>query len=211
MSVLDQASHVVACLKDRQVGLEAFLKLLKALFFEAGEAAVEHERDEVQELLAVLSDCQVSLNRACYIELIGLGLVVPAEDVDEFLGELEVRALKAHVFAWRPVKDKAKVNVNYMASIVNHDVAIMAVLDLKDVAHDRVGRETLNEVEASHLELSCVLVSELLKEVLVEINLERLAELVSAVGVRHALDDAAEGLVIASTVAYALVGRNKEV
>lgn len=56
-----------------------------------------------------------------------------------------------------------------------------------------------------------MLVSELLKEVLVEINLERLAELVSAVGVRHALNDAAEGLVLASSVAYALVGRNKEV
>jgi hypothetical protein len=211
VSVLDQAPHVVGCLKDRQINLKTLLKFNQALLFEAREAAVEHQRDEVQELLVMLSDGQVCLDSACYIELIGLSFVITTKDVYEFFGKLEVCTFKTHVFAGGPIEDKAKVNVNDVPSIVNHNVAIVAVLDLKYIAHYRVGRKTFDEVEASHLEFSCMLIPKLLKEVLVQVNLKCFAKLVSAKGVRDAFDYATESLVIASSVADALVGSYKEI
>ncbi len=78
---------------------------------------------------------EIRLHCLCYEELIGLCVHIPAHDIDELLGELEVGALEAHVLARRPVEDEPEVDVDDVAPIVDHDVAIVTVLDLKDIAH----------------------------------------------------------------------------
>jgi hypothetical protein len=61
-------------------------------------------------------------------------LLIPTDNVDELLGKLEIGRFKPHVFPGRPIKDEAEVNMNDVSPIVDHDVPIMSVLDLQDVA-----------------------------------------------------------------------------
>lgn len=159
----------------------------------------------------MLSDCQIGLHGLSDEKLIGLCLVVPTHDVNELLGQFEIGALKAHVFARGPIEDEPEIDVDDVAPIIDHDVAIVSVLDLKDVANHRIGREGFYEVEPCKLEFIAVLVPELFEEILVQIDLKGLAQLISRVGVRYTLNDTPEGLVISSTVADALIRGNKEV
>ena len=71
-------------------------------------------------------------------KFVGFGLCVASEDVDEFLGQLEICGFKTHITPWRPIKDKAKVNVDQMSALINHNVTIVSVFDLKDVTDDAV-------------------------------------------------------------------------
>ena len=87
----------------------------------------------------VLSHGQVSLDGLLNKELIGLSLLVATKDLDELFRHLEVRRLKAHVFARTPIKDEAKVDMDNASLVINEYVAIVPVLDLKDEAHDAVG------------------------------------------------------------------------
>ena len=47
---------------------------------------------------------------------------------------------RAATYSRPDVKEEAKVDVDNVAIAVNHNVAIMPVLDLENVARDRVGR-----------------------------------------------------------------------
>ena len=50
------------------------------------------------------------------------------------------------------VKEETKVDVDDVSFAVDHDVPVVSVLDLEDVAGDGVGGHGLDEVEASTLE-----------------------------------------------------------
>lgn len=64
----------------------------------------------------------------------------PAHDVDKFHRELEGRFLKLEV-SGGGVEDEAVIDVNDIAVAGHHDVAIVAVLDLEEIAHQGVRRE----------------------------------------------------------------------
>ena len=55
-------------------------------------------------------------------------------------------------YTWPDVEKEAEVNVDDMTFAVDHDVSVVSVLDLEDVASDGVGGHGLDEVEASTLE-----------------------------------------------------------
>jgi len=144
-------------------------------------------------------------------ELVSFSLCISAQYIDELLGQLEIGRLEAHVFAGRPVEDESEVDVDEMALLIDHDIAIMSVLDLQDVADDAVGSETLGEIESCLLELLGRLAAISLQEVLVKVDLVSFAELVATVGVWYALDDSAEESLISRAIADALVGNQIEV
>ena len=172
---------MVSGLKRPKLEVKPFPKLLKALFLKARESAVVHQRDEVHELSIMLSHCEVSLYGISYIELIWFGLIVAAHNVDELFGQLEVCTFEPHVLARGPVEDEAEIDVNNVPCIIYHDVPIVPVFNLENVANHGVGRETFYEVKARHLEFTSVFIPKLLQEVLVKIYLKGFSELVSAV------------------------------
>ena len=47
-------------------------------------------------------------------------------------------------------------DVNYVAPCVNHDISIVPIFNLNDVASDKVHRDRLNEVQPSPLEVDCM-------------------------------------------------------
>ena len=78
-----------------------------------------------------------------------------------------------------------------MAFAVNHDVSIVSVLDLENVAHDRVRRHRLYEVKTSLLELDGVFAAILRhKEVQQVVDL-RATHLIARRSVWHDVDDTA--------------------
>ena len=90
--------------------------------------------------------------------------------------------------SWWPVKDKSEVDVDQVASFVDHNVSIMTILDLQDVADYTVGSQAADKVIARFLEFSRCFITVAFQEVLVEVDLESFAELISAVWVRYTLD-----------------------
>ena len=78
--------------------------------------------------------------------------------------------------------------MNDVPLLVNHDVAVVSVLDLEQEPDDRVGRHRLDEVLSRRLELLGRLVAVLVLEEGVEALVGLPTDLVSGLGVRNALD-----------------------
>ena len=98
-----------------------------------------------------------------------------------------------------------------MTTFIDHDVAIVSVFDLQDVADDAVGGQTFREVQPSLLELGWGLVAVPFQEVLVEIDLESFTKLISTVWVRYAFNEPTQELVTSRAIADALVRYDIEV
>ena len=81
-------------------------------------------------------------------------------------------------------------NVDDVAFAVDQDVPVVSILDLEDVAHHRIGRHGLDEVQASLLELDRVLSAVLGDEEVKKVVDLRSAHLVTRGGVRHDVNDA---------------------
>ena len=63
--------------------------------------------------------------------------VTCTHELDELVAEFEVR-LPVHVVAGRGLEEEAEVYVDDVAELVYHDVAVVSVLDLQQVAHHAV-------------------------------------------------------------------------
>jgi hypothetical protein len=87
----------------------------------------------------------------------------------------------------------------------------MSVFDLQNVADNAVGSQALHKVEASEAELFRSFAAVPFEEVLVKIQLESLAQLVSAVAVWYDFNDAAEQVLVPCPVAYAVIWTDIEV
>lgn len=216
MRVPDRRPHVLSRLQVvgrciRAVHAKPLRQQLQTERLESGEPRVVHQLGEVHQFTVVLSDRQEALDGPLYEQLVWLGLLRASEDLDELLRHLEVGRLEPHVLTWRVVEEEPEVDVDEPAFAVDQDVAIVAVLDLEDVADDRVGRLRPDEVGSCLLELEAELRAVRLDEVVIEVDFERLSDLVAAARVGNDLDDAADFIVASSPVADALVGRDKQV
>ncbi len=95
----------------------------------------------------------------------------------------------------RDIKDKSEIDMYQMAILINKNVTIMSIFDLKHIADNRISCHTLNEIVSSMLELRrssnvnsnihTLLISEFVLEVFVEIIIIRLTHLISRDGVRN--------------------------
>ena len=92
-----------------------------------------------------LSTCHYS------IKLMTFCVHAGAHETDQILRELHVR-LKTHVPAGTRFKHEAKVDVEQMSFLVDHDLAIVAILDLENVEHQTVGSHRLDVISALFLE-----------------------------------------------------------
>ena len=78
--------------------------------------------------------------------------------------------------------------MNNVALLVDHNVSVVSVLDLKQETDDRVCGHRLDEILASSLELLGRLVAVLVLEEGVEALVGLPTDLVAGLGVRNALD-----------------------
>ena len=101
--------------------------------------------------------------------------------------------------------------MDQVATFVDHDVAVVTILDLQDVAHDTICCQTSDEVIASKLVLGRTLATITLQEVLVKVYLECFAKLISAVRIWDYLDDTSESFIGSCSVADTSVRSNIQV
>ena len=100
----------------------------------------------------MLSHGQEALNDFGDEEFVSFGFGISAQNVNKFLGQLKVRRLEAHIFSWRPVEDETEIDVDEVPVFVDHDVSVMSILDLQDIADDAVSCQTFCKVESGFLE-----------------------------------------------------------
>lgn len=89
------------------------------------------------------------------------------------------------------VEQETEVDVDDVSIAVDHDVAVVTVLDLEDVAGDGVGGHGLNEVHARLLEWDCVDTTVLVDEEAEEVVDLGSTHLISRGGVWNDVDDSA--------------------
>ena len=115
-----------------------------------------------------------------------------AHDGDHFARQLERRPLEADP-AGGDVEAEAEIDVQDVACIVDHDVAVVPVLELQQVGDDAVGGHALDEVVPSLLETDRVFAPILRCEVVVETVDRFSAEHIAGNGVGQHVDDTATG------------------
>ena len=71
------------------------------------------------------------------------------EDGDVFGSQFEGCFLEFNAFAGGVREEEAEIDVDYVTVFVDHDVAVVAVLDVEDIADEGIRGKGLDEVEAS--------------------------------------------------------------
>lgn len=78
-----------------------------------------------------------------------------------------------------------------MAIRVNHDVSVVPILDLQQVANHRVRCHRFDEIAARRQKFLGRFVAVLVQEVVHQIRVRLATQLIARLGIRHALNDTA--------------------
>ena len=190
MGVANDAHHILRRSPLSELKLESIPEPLDRSFaLERGELGAEHKVARIAKLISVRPDRQESLD--CELGEHPVSLRSPsAHQADHLMVELE-RAWLELDSTWANVEEEAEINMDDVAFPVNHDVSIVTVLDLKDIACDGICRHRLDEVQSSFLERDGIDAAVLVDEVSKEIVDLRSAHFVARRGVGHDVNDTA--------------------
>lgn len=141
--------------------------MLHRLRLEAGQARVQHGDDNVRQVFAVLSGSQKGLDAELLEPPVRLRVCGATHDRNHFLCQLERSTLKLDATRGN-VEAETKVDVQNMTCVINHNVSVVTILELKEVGDDAVGCHTLDKVVAGFLESNGILAAVLGDKVVVE-------------------------------------------
>src|ERR1700722_11767491 len=113
--------------------------------------------------------------------------LVPAHHSDHFRRELEWGALKLDA-TWRDIETESEVDVQDVALVVDHDIAIMPVLELQQIAHNAVCCHRFDKFRPRLLEAHRVLTSVFRNKVIVKSVHGLSAQEVSGYRIRQDVD-----------------------
>jgi hypothetical protein len=113
----------------------------------------EHHFNNYYNLFSVFLQCKEALFQQLSV-LCKCLAPWTTQDFHLFHCQLKRCLLKLQTFARGVAKEESKINVHDVAFNVNQNVTIVSILDLEDVAQQRVGSQTLAEVVSGMLELS---------------------------------------------------------
>ena len=122
----------------------------------------------------------------------------PQPAVIQHLRQLEAGVFEAKVATGGDSQQEPEVDVNEVALVIVHHVAVVAVLDLQDETNHGVRRKGSHQVASRRFELLAVLAAKLVLEVLVQRGEFLLADFVARGAARHDLDDATSSHGLAS-------------
>lgn len=105
----------------------------------------EHHLDDDDDLLCVLLERKEALLHQFSV-LAEVLRPIAAEDLDLLRRQLERSLFELDALSWRIRQEEAEVDVHDVALDVDHDVAVVPVLDLENVAYERIGSQRLAEV-----------------------------------------------------------------
>lgn len=187
--------HALLVVEPLAGGEEAVFELNEGLLtaLEAGQVVLAHQHHlhDNDDLLRVGLKSQEALLQVLTVlgERLASGT---AKDLNLLSCELERSFLELETFARSVCQEESKVNVHDVALDVDQDVAVVSVLDVQNVAEQRVGRKTPAEVVTSLLVLLLLRATKLLLEVVDDprVLAHLLLDTVNGQGVLSDLDDA---------------------
>lgn len=105
----------------------------------------QHHLHQDDDLLGVRLQCHKSTRHA-RPEVPELVRVLSTQHVQHLLCELKWRRLKLHALARSIAQQKSKINMQNVSFNINHNVTVVSVLNLQDVAHQGIGSQTVAEI-----------------------------------------------------------------
>ena len=76
----------------------------------------------------------------------------PAKHLNHFTCQLKWSLFELEAFAGGIREQETEIDVHYMPSNVNHDITVVAILDLENIANKGIGSKRGAEVAASFFE-----------------------------------------------------------
>ncbi|KAI6770600.1 hypothetical protein HG530_005229 [Fusarium avenaceum] len=127
--------HKVGRLALALVQDKTLTEVLDTFRLKTVEAAVHHEQDDLAQLLAVLATGKECLDAKLFKCFEALVLHRAAHDSHHLSCELERGALKLDT-SRGDVEAETKINVQDVAGVVDHDVTVVSILELQQLARD---------------------------------------------------------------------------
>ncbi|GIX64560.1 arginyl-tRNA synthetase family protein [Babesia caballi] len=152
-----------------------------------------HQRDQRRRLAA---HAQERRDQQAHVALEARGPDA-AQHVGHVLGELEGGLLELHVGGGGGPQEEPEVDVQDVALAGDEQVAVVPVLDLEQVAEQRVAGQRVDEVVHGAVELGAAARAELAQKVVLQSAPVGLADAVAAHAVLDEADDAAERVPVA--------------
>ena len=75
-----------------------------------------------------------------------------SEHLDALSGKFKWCLFEFQTLSWGVREEETIVNVHYMSLVVNHDILVVSIFDLKDILDQGIGRQTVAEVLLSFFE-----------------------------------------------------------
>lgn len=166
-ALANQATHIISRLSLRSIEDKTVAEILHSFGLETRQSTVQHQFNNMAQVIAVLSCREIGLDGKLFKPSVRLADRAAAHDCDHLGGEFEGRTLEFDATGG-DVKAESKIDVNDMASIVNHDVAVVSVFELQQEADNTVRGHGLDKVAACGLEADAVFVAVAADEVVIE-------------------------------------------
>lgn len=143
-------------------------------------------------MFEIIAHCKESFNGEIHIVLECFWFFWATHNLDHFNGEFEISRFEFHISCGRNIKDEPEIDMDQVAFVVDQNIAIMSIFNLKNVGYDGIGGLASNKVLACHLEIRRVFLSELINEVRIQTAFIRFAEHITWNRVLHAFDNATD-------------------
>lgn len=166
-ALANQATHVISRLSLSSIENESVAEILDSLGFETRQSTVQHQLNNMAQVVTVLSCRKIGLNSELLKPSVRLARSAATHDRDHLGGKLEGGALKFDATGG-DVEAESEVNVDDMTRIVDHDVAIVSVFELQQKTDDAVRGHGFDEVATCGLEADAVFVAIAADEVIVQ-------------------------------------------
>ena len=177
-------------------GEEPILKITHSCFaaFEAWQVVLAHKHhfDYNDNFLGLILERQEALLHQFSVFVEGLRSV-SAKYLNDFCSQLEWCLFEFYSLSWSVRKEESEVDMHDVTLDIDKNISVVSVLDLENVAQERISCKRLNKVVASLFECSRFRAAELLFEVVYDLRVAThlLFDAVDAEGVIGELDQAA--------------------
>lgn len=165
---------------------------------EAWQTTVQHHNHHVHEMLTMLPAGKKGFAAELLEPPVGLRLW-PAHDGNHLFGQFEWSSFELHATGHN-IETETKVDVQDVTCVIDHDVAIVSILELQKPRDYRISRHAFDEVVAGLLETDRVFAAVFGDEIVVEAVDGFATEHVARDGIWKDIDDAATGCCCRDTI-----------
>lgn len=166
--ILNYVSHVLRCIKIIQMQHKPLMQVLHGFRKETRQTRFHHLLDGIVNVFVIFSDDEECLDDEVQVQAEWLTFEGSTHNLNHFFSQLEVGSFKFHIVGRRYVKNEAKIDMYKISFVVDEDIAVVSIFDLKHIRHNTVGCLRFYEVVSSLLKIQVVLRTKFIYKVFVK-------------------------------------------